>query len=443
MRHRALGLVAAVCLLLGTQLSLPASAANDPGFNRQWGMQMIGVESAWTTSRASGQGITIAVVDTGVFMQHEDLAGKIQVIPGENFVDPSKPAADDHGHGTHVAGIAAAYANNRLGVVGVAPSARIMPVKVLDSSGRGSPDAVDSGIRFAADHGAQVINLSLGGNLASGQAVFGPSFSAAIEYAWSKGAICVVAAGNDFVTGSGFSNEPALVVSAVDRNDQKPTYSSSVGAAQWGIAAPGGSDPNTDPTEADGVFSTYWDESSPTTTNTYAYDAGTSMAAPHVAGAAAVLRSLGLSPQQTVDRLLATAKDIGAAGDDSTFGHGRLDLAKAVAGLPPRPDTSQPPTTAPPTTRAGSRSGTAPAAGRSGTTAVTAAQTSPPPVAAVGTPAPAPASPGAASSALHVVDAKPSTPTKSSRPWLATLTAAALLAAVGAAAARARASQRP
>ena len=413
-----------------------ASAANDPGYPQQWGMRLIGAESAWST--ATGKGITIAVVDTGVFLQHEDLKDKLVVLPGSNFVTAGASPADDYGHGTHVAGIAAAETNNNRGVVGVAPDAKIMPVKVLDNTGSGDGNAVDAGIRFAVDHGAQIVNLSLGSDIQGVPVVGGPSFADAIDYAWSKGVICVVAAGNSFVTGSGFANEPALVVSAVDRNDQKPDYSSSVGQAKWGIAAPGGADPNTDPKTEDGVFSSYWDVNHPSTTNTYADDAGTSMAAPHVAGAAALLRSLGLTPQQTVDRLLATAKDIGTAGNDSTFGHGRLDVAKAVAGLGPTGGT---PTTGASSTRTTAKAGTATTGvARSGTASASGSVAAPVTSAPGGTvptsppgqvPAVADASrPESAADSLHVVRAR--SRHSSSRPWAAAGVAIAMLVAVAA-----------
>jgi subtilisin family serine protease len=288
----------------------------------------------------------IAVVDTGVDLGHPDLAGKF--VAGINLVNPGQSPQDDNGHGTHVAGIAAASTDNAIGVAGVAPDALIMPVKALDSTGSGSAQAVANGITYAADHGAQVINLSLGGGF--GQSVFGPSFGAAIEYAWSRNAICVVAAGNTNLLGSGFSNQHAVVVSAVGPNDSMPMYSDAVGGAMWGMAAPGGAADGKlvgkDP--VDDIVSTFWDPDPKISgaPHVYAYLAGTSMAAPHVSGAAAILRGLGLSPQQTVDRLLSTAANLGNPG---TFGHGRLDVAAAVAGLPPdrggAPTTT---TTAPP-----------------------------------------------------------------------------------------------
>lgn len=335
----------------------PADAApNDPGYGRQWAPPLIRAEAAWATG--TGKGITIAVVDSGFYFEHEDFASG-KVLPGRNFVEDGTPPRDDVGHGTHVAGIAAASTNNGRGMAGVAPDARILPVRVLEydettGSGTGTSDDVVAGIRWAVDNGAHIVNLSLGSDL---QGILGPSFVSAVRYAWDRGVICVVAAGNSFVTGSGFRNESALVVSATDRNDRKPTYSSSVGEAKWGLAAPGG-----EGAEPNGIFSTYWTpDGGP---GTYAYASGTSMAAPHVAGAAAILRGLGLTPQQTVDRLLATAKDIGAAGPDSTFGYGRLDVAKAVSGLQAAGGTTT--VTGPGTSTGGGSSATT--AARGGTT---------------------------------------------------------------------------
>lgn len=325
-----LAITTAAAALVLALTPLPAHATGDPDLPKQWGMTLIGAPTAWNQGK-TGTGITIAIVDTGVDLAHSEFVKPNRLLPGVNLVTPGTPPQDDNGHGTHVAGIAAA-ALNGMGVAGVAPDARILPVKVLDSTGATVGDSVDRGIRWAADQGAQVINLSLSGG---GQEVLGPSTNDAVAYAWSKGAICVFAAGNSYVLGSGFADQNALVVSATDRHDEKPDYSNGVGDAKWGIAAPGGG--GTFAPQQDLIWSTYWDGTHP---NDYAYDAGTSMAAPHVTGAAAVLRSLGLTPQQTVDRLLATAKDIGPAGKDSTFGYGRLDVAKAVSGLPAAPAAS-------------------------------------------------------------------------------------------------------
>ncbi|MGI8758468.1 MAG: S8 family serine peptidase [Acidimicrobiales bacterium] len=339
--HRIFGVLALAVALV---VSLPgmAVASNDPFFPQQWGLANIGAETAWNQSR--GAGIVIAIVDTGVDLSHEDLAGKL--LPGRSFVGATSPQ-DDNGHGTHVAGVAAASTGNGLGVAGVAPDASILPVQVLNDRGIGNVNAVAEGIRYAADNGADVINLSFGEVATS--VTLAPAFSEAINYAWSKGAIPVVAAGNDFVRSSTFTDEPALVVTATTRGDARPGYASGVGSAQWGIAAPGGDgtaglrptcDVNT------GIISTYLTSES----GGYACLVGSSMAAPHVAGAAAVLRGMGLSPQQVVDRLLGTADDIGSPGADSTFGAGRLNLARAVQAAPAPPPPPPPPPPVPTTT---------------------------------------------------------------------------------------------
>ena len=294
---RRLAAIAGCALVLAALTPGAARAAGDPDLPKQWGMGIIGAPNAWAAGK-TGNGITIAIVDTGVDFNHPEFAGRL--LAGVNLVTPGTMPQDDNGHGTHVAGIAAA-ALNGMGVAGVAPDARILPVKVLDSNGSGSGTDIDNGIRWAADQGAQVINLSLAD---VGQEVLGPGTTDAVQYAWSKGSICVFAAGNSFVLGSGFADQNALVVSATDRHDNKPDYSNGVGSAKWGISAPGGG--STLAAVEDLIWSTW------PLPKKYDYDAGTSMSAPHVSGAAAVLRSLGMSPQATVDRLLSTAKDLGA-----------------------------------------------------------------------------------------------------------------------------------
>lgn len=312
---------------------LPALASNDPGFAKQWGLSKIGAEAAWAT--ATGDGITIAIIDSGVDLGHEDLANKI--VPGVDYIDGGTPQ-DENGHGTHVAGIAAASTGNGVGVAGTAPGAKILPMRVLGPDGSCSPCSTAAAIDESVARGADVINLSLS---QLGKSVLGPSqsFADALERAWAAGVIPVLAAGNDYLLMSGYEKNSAIVVSASNRNDQKPDFSSEVGRAKWAMAAPGGG--STFDAQANDVFSTDWDGSK---TNLYGYKAGTSMSAPHVAGAAAILRSMGLSPQQTVDRLLATAVDIGSVGHDTTFGSGRLDLAAAVRGLSPAGPVSPPPT---------------------------------------------------------------------------------------------------
>ncbi|HUP70719.1 MAG TPA: S8 family serine peptidase [Acidimicrobiales bacterium] len=341
----------------------PVGAVTDPRLAEQWGLAAIGAPAAWSVG--TGNGTTIAVIDTGADFGHEDLRSKL--LPGRNFVDPAQSAQDDQGHGSHVAGIAAAATGNGVGVAGTAPGARILPVKVLDADGSGSVADISEGIAWAAANGAHVINLSLGPNAVLAT-LLGSGLEEAVNDAWSKGSVVVIAAGNDFLFSSSYSTVNAVVVTATTREDRHAGYASGVGSAKWGISAPGGAGGSN---KADDILSSHWKAGSP---NDYEFFAGTSMATPYVAGAAAVLRGLGLSPQQTVDRLLSTAKDLGPAGPDTTYGAGRLDLAAAVGGLatPPLP----PPTTPP---------------ARAASPAPPPAKASPAPVAPNATPAPAPA----------------------------------------------------
>jgi len=354
--HRRRARLAGALALGAASVLAPAAAghsddvANDAGL--QWNLDRIGAEAAWET--ATGAGTTIAVVDSGVALDHEDLAAKLVegVACQGTGGDPDRCAgspADDDGHGTHVAGVAAAATGNRLGIAGVAPGARLMPVKVLfracdTCQSTGEADDVAAAVRWAAEHGADVINLSLGSTTS---AVFGPGFAEAVRDAWALGAIPVVAAGNDYVLTADLAGAPAVVVSATDRDDGAPGYSNGVGSANWAVAAPGGDGSDTPAScsqqgEPRGILSTFW---SPTDgTSAYACLSGTSMAAPHVSGALAVLRSAGLSPEVAVQRLLDTATDLGDPGTDPLFGAGRVDLAAAVAGIAvPASPTTEPP----------------------------------------------------------------------------------------------------
>jgi serine protease len=325
--------------------------ADDPVFEQglQWGLERIGAPDAWAT--ATGDGVTIAIVDSGADLAHEDLADRItaQVSCIGAAGDPAGctgSAQDDNGHGTHVAGIAAAATGNGRGVAGVAPDADLMIVRVLadvctdladrtSCTATGTAGDVVAGIRWAVDNGADVINLSLGGGATTNGAAC--AFCDAVSEAWDAGAIPVIAAGNDVVLPDGFADEPAVVVAATTRDDERSSYSGEgsglLAEARWPVAAPGG-EGETDPGDCatggrpQGILSTYW---APGESDQYACLAGTSMAAPHVSGALAVLLSQGRSPDDAVDQLLATAVDLGPTGRDGTFGEGRIDLAAAVA----------------------------------------------------------------------------------------------------------------
>lgn len=335
-------------------MALPASAGaepNDPGLAQQWALPTIGAFEAW--ERGTGDGMTVAVVDSGVDLDHPDLAGKIDrhvscLGSGGDPANCEGSGRDDHGHGTQVAGVAAAVTGNGRGIAAVAPDARLMAVRVLEKDdeggAQGSVGDVRAGIRWAVDHGADVVNLSLGGDvIISG--LLGSSLTSAVEYAWDHGVVTVAAAGNtgddQSLFGSEYSDVPVVVVTATDRGDDQASYASDVEDARWAMAAPGG-EPD------DGILTTWWDDEHG---SDYAWVAGTSMAAPHVAGAAAVLRALGLSPRETVDRLLETATDIGPTGDDDQTGAGRLDLDAATAAFAGRGNgasPSEPTSTAPP-----------------------------------------------------------------------------------------------
>jgi subtilisin family serine protease len=348
-RLAALVALGGACLSLGRVQPATAQTTGDPGFAKQWGLAAIGAKDAWQV--ATGRGITIAVVDSGVSLTHEDLqngkiVGAVSCLDTNGDVDGCAPGGqDDDGHGTHVAGIAAANTDNGTGIAGVAPAASVLAIKVLrhgcdalgECTASGTGDDVSAGIRYAADHGADVINLSLGD---ASQSVLGAPFGEALEYAWSKGAVPVVAAGNGILLPSGYSNQHAVVVGALTRDGTKASYSNGVGQAMWALFAPGGEkdSPDSCKGEPNGILSTFWTPDLPD--NAYACVAGTSMAAPHVSGALAVLLSSGLTGEQAVDRLLATADDLGDPGVDATYGAGALDLA-AAAGPTSRPTTEQ------------------------------------------------------------------------------------------------------
>src|SRR3954469_131061 len=307
----------AFLLVLLLCLAIPASAsAADPLRAQQWGLDMINADAAHATS--TGSGAVVAVIDTGVLASHEDLAGRL--LPGYDFVDNDSDPNDGNGHGTHVTGIVAADAGNGLGIEGVAPGARVIPIRVLDNDGSGTGEDVAKGIDYAVAHNADVINLSLGGD-AIGTILGGDdAFTKAVQNALDKGVVVIAAAGNDTAP---FCEQPSvtgpiLCVGAIDRRNMRTFYSSSGDIVAPGGSGLGGSDED--------ILSTYND-------GKYTEIAGTSQATPHVSGVAALLVSLGLHGKAVTDRILATATDAGVAGRDDVYGAGILNAKAAVAGL--------------------------------------------------------------------------------------------------------------
>lgn len=285
-------------------LSIP----NDPYYGRQWGDPAIRADVAWDkVSPAQRAGVTIAVLDTGINPIHEDLQASI--VPGFNMVNNNSDTTDRNGHGTHVAGIAAAVGNNGRGVAGVAGGSKIMPVKVMGDNGTGGMSYVINGIKYAVDRGAKVINLSLGSTGVS------QAMQDAVNYALNRGVVVVAASGNqNGPVGLPGNNQGVVTVGAVDSSGARASYSNY--GPELDVMAPGSQ-----------IYSSYIGSAS-----NYTYLSGTSMATPFVAGVSALVKAANpsLTSAQVLNILQRTAKDLGTPGFDNYTGYGLVDASRAV-----------------------------------------------------------------------------------------------------------------
>jgi serine protease len=308
-------------------LDAPGKFPNDPRYSEQWNFEMIGAESAWKRTR--GKGVVVAVIDTGVAggpVKKGKVCrdfGATTFVDGYDFVNNNKDAWDDHGHGTHVAGTIAESTNNNEGVAGLAFEATIMPLKVLSAEGYGNSADIADAIRWAADKGANVINMSLGSQFPS------DVIHKAVKYAAKKGVVIVCAAGNGFGAPVGYpaAFPECIAVSAVGPTSNIAKYSSY--GKEVALAAPGG-DMIDSGNAADGILqNTNYPESQGGKGDDYYAFQGTSMASPHVAAAAALVYSQGITDPAKVRDILvksATPKD-----DKNKYGAGVLNVAQATA----------------------------------------------------------------------------------------------------------------
>jgi len=296
----------------------PSATPDDPQYPGQWHLPNISGPAAWSTSTGSSS-VIIAILDTGVDPTHSDLAPKL--VPGWNFYDDNADTHDVFGHGTQVAGAAAATGNNAVGVASIAWGCQIMPIRITDTAGYASLSAMVSGLTWAADHGARVANLSFAVSAY-------PSIASAAQYFQSKGGVVTVAAGNDGMVDPSPDNPYVLTVSATTNINTVATFSNTGNSIDLG--APG----TMILTTANG--------------GGYNYGSGTSFSAPLTAGVVALVLSANpaLTPSQLQEILRQSATDLGPAGWDPGFGWGRLNAANAVAMAqnPPLPPTPPAPT---------------------------------------------------------------------------------------------------
>ncbi len=288
---------------------------DDTYYDNQWGLPSINAPTAWDVTAGGSNSTIIAIIDTGVDITHPDLSPNI--IPGYNALNDSTIVTDEHGHGTHVAGIAAARINNTVGIAGLAGNCKIMPIKVAGASGSMLTSNVAKGIIWAADNGAKVINLSLGGT------GYTQTENDAVQYAYNKGVTIVAAKGNSNTSAAHYPAdfEHVISVGSVGKTNVKSSFSNY--GPTLDVVAPGES-----------IYSSIKGGG-------YGNMQGTSMASPYVAGLAALIVSEkpDLAPDQVSQIITSTCTDLGTVGFDNTYGNGLINAAQALNA---EPDTTSP-----------------------------------------------------------------------------------------------------
>ena len=293
-----------------------ATTPDDAYFDQQWGLKAIMADEVWDVERGDTDNtVVVAVIDSGVDMDHPDLVGNL-IFPGNDIWYGDSDPNDGYGHGTHVAGIIAAVTNNVIGVAGVSWYAKILPVKVLDDDGLGDDLKVAEGMEWAADNGARILNLSLGSS------DYSSPLQTAVDYARGKNCVVIAAAGNDGVSQANYPAAciGAIAVGATDELDNLASFSN---YGTWiSVVAPGVSIVSTYPNHAHTLY--------PATSNSAVLQ-GTSMAAPFVSGVAALIiaGNPAITGPQIESRIIRGVDDLGTVGKDYLFGYGRINAIKA------------------------------------------------------------------------------------------------------------------
>ncbi|WP_301170563.1 S8 family peptidase [Brevibacillus nitrificans] len=303
-------------------LLLPNRTPNDPYYTEyQWNLPLIGMEQSWDVSEGSSD-VIVAVVDTGVDMEHPEFEGKL--VEGYNVLDGSNKPQDDNGHGTHVSGVIAAKTNNKDGIAGMTWKSKLMPIKAIGADGSGSAVDIAQGIYWATDHGADVINLSVGNYTSSA------ALKEACKYAYDNNVVLVAASGNDASDQPSYpaAYDEVLSVAAVDHLKERADFSNFGDYVD--VAAPGVDIPSTY------IYSDY------------ASLSGTSMACPHVAALAALVRSVhpDMKSHDVMELIRSSALDLGPPGHDQLYGFGMIDVNRTLRQLHTEPAQSE---KAPPT----------------------------------------------------------------------------------------------